>query len=151
MAQWVIRLITHSGRIELFLIPASVTRKEGTTLFNDALNTFYLRLYDIRHMVKDHSDSERGNPLPPHRLSVTKVVVCAILSVRWCILKEPLLLIKKRSPCSGGRGFLLLSEWSFTICLMPYTRIIKSTKKTAVNLVTKVLIIHKENCCKLSY
>ena len=37
-------------------------------LFNDALNTFYLRLYGVRHMVKDHSDSERGNPLPPHRL-----------------------------------------------------------------------------------
>ena len=37
-------------------------------LFNDALNTFYLRLYGVRHMVKDHSDSEKGNPLPPHRL-----------------------------------------------------------------------------------
>ena len=37
-------------------------------VFNDALNTFYLRLYGIRHMVKDHSDSEKGNPLPPHRL-----------------------------------------------------------------------------------
>ena len=36
-------------------------------LFNDALNTFYLRLYGVGHMVKDHSDSERGNPLPPHR------------------------------------------------------------------------------------
>ena len=24
---------------------------------------FYLRLYGIRHMVKDHSDSQRGNPL----------------------------------------------------------------------------------------
>ena len=31
-------------------------------LFNDALNTFYLRLYGVRHMVKDHSDSEKGNP-----------------------------------------------------------------------------------------
>ena len=30
-------------------------------LFNDALNTFYLRLYGVRHMVKDHSDSEKGN------------------------------------------------------------------------------------------
>ena len=29
---------------------------------------FILRLYDIGHMVKDHSDSERGNPLPPHGL-----------------------------------------------------------------------------------
>ena len=37
-------------------------------LFNDALNTFYLRLYSVRHMVKDHSDSEIGNPLPPHGL-----------------------------------------------------------------------------------
>ena len=37
-------------------------RKEGNVVFNDALNTFYLRLYG------DHSDSERGNPLPPHGL-----------------------------------------------------------------------------------
>ena len=37
-------------------------------LFNDALNTFYLRLYGVGHMEKDHSDSERGNPLPPHGL-----------------------------------------------------------------------------------
>ena len=43
-------------------------RKEGDVLFNDALNTFYLRLYGVRHMVKDHSDSEKGNPLSPHRL-----------------------------------------------------------------------------------
>ena len=33
--------------------------KEGNVLFNDTLNTFYLRLYGVRHMVKDHSDSER--------------------------------------------------------------------------------------------
>ena len=44
------------------------SRKEGNVLFNDAVNTFYLRLYRVRHMVKDHSDSERGNPLPPHGL-----------------------------------------------------------------------------------
>ena len=43
-------------------------RKEGNVLFNDALNTFYLWLYGIRHMVTDHSDSEKGNPLSPHRL-----------------------------------------------------------------------------------
>ena len=41
---------------------------EGNVLFNDALNKFYLRSYGVRHMVKDHSDSERGNPLLPHRL-----------------------------------------------------------------------------------
>ena len=42
--------------------------RERNVLFNDALNTFYLRLYGVRHMVKDHYDSEKGNPLPPHRL-----------------------------------------------------------------------------------
>ena len=41
---------------------------EGNVLFNNALNTFYLRLYGVRHMVKDHSDSEKVNPLPPHGL-----------------------------------------------------------------------------------
>ena len=34
-------------------------RKEGNVLFNDALNTFYLQLYGVGHMVKDYSDSER--------------------------------------------------------------------------------------------
>ena len=33
-------------------------RKDGrNVLFNDALNTFYLRLYGVRYMVKDHSDT----------------------------------------------------------------------------------------------
>ena len=36
-----------------------VRKRERNVLFNDALNTFYLRLYGVRHMVKDHSDSER--------------------------------------------------------------------------------------------
>ena len=43
-------------------------RKEENVLFNEALNTFYLWLYGVRHMVKDHSDSERGNLLLPHGL-----------------------------------------------------------------------------------
>ena len=41
------------------LIPRDV--KEGNVLFNDALNTFYLRLYSVRYMVKDHSDNDKGN------------------------------------------------------------------------------------------
>ena len=56
-----------------------VTRKEGNVLFNDALNTFYLRLYGIRHMVKDHSDSERENPLPPLFLISSKVSFICII------------------------------------------------------------------------
>ena len=35
-------------------------RKEGNVLFNDALDTFYLRLYGIGHMVEDRSDNKRG-------------------------------------------------------------------------------------------
>ena len=42
--------------------------EEGHVIFNDALNTFYLRLYGVGHMVKDHPDSERGNPLPSYGL-----------------------------------------------------------------------------------
>ena len=39
-------------------------RKEGrNALFNDTLNTF-----GVGHMIKNHSDSERGNLLPPHGL-----------------------------------------------------------------------------------
>ena len=58
-------LTTHSTH---FIYGYMEERKEGNVLFNDALNTFYLRLYGIKHMVKDHSDSERGNPLSPHGL-----------------------------------------------------------------------------------
>ena len=53
---------------------------------------------------------------------VAKVVVCIILSFMMVHIKEPLLLIGKCSLC-GGSGFpFSLSEWSFTICLMPYNR-----------------------------
>ena len=33
--------------------------KEGNVLFNDTHNTFYLRLYGVSHMVKNHTDRER--------------------------------------------------------------------------------------------
>ena len=33
--------------------------RKGNVLFNDALNTFYLRLYGVGHMVKYHSGSKR--------------------------------------------------------------------------------------------
>ena len=53
---------TCNGESSLF---GCVERNEGNVLFNDALNTFYLQLYCIGHMVKDHSYSESGNQLPP--------------------------------------------------------------------------------------
>ena len=33
-------------------------REEGNVLFNDTLNTFYLWLYGVGHMVKCHSDKK---------------------------------------------------------------------------------------------
>ena len=54
--------------VSIMLMQHDERTNERNVLFNDALNTFYLWLYCVRHMVKDHSDSEKGNPLPPHRL-----------------------------------------------------------------------------------
>ena len=66
---YLINLMFFTYRDSCYLINSSLQgRKEGNVLFNDALNTFYLRLYGVRHMVKDHSYSEKGNPLPPHWL-----------------------------------------------------------------------------------
>ena len=55
-------VITHS---KVFLINGYIvigqfllTERERNVLFNDALNTSYLRLYGVIHMVKDHSGSE---------------------------------------------------------------------------------------------
>ena len=53
-------------------------------------------------------------PRPGHVMSYP---VCGMVHI-----KEPLLLIEKSSPCGSSRFPLSLSEWSFTICLMPYNR-----------------------------
>ena len=68
-------------------------RKEWNVLFNNALNTFYLRLYDVRHMVKDHSDSEKGNQLPPHRLlfRISKGSFICTIPQTWYHIPWPLL------------------------------------------------------------
>ena len=70
--------------------------RERNVLFNDVLNTFYLRLYGVRHMVKDHSDRERGNPLPPHGLLLPinskGYFICTIpqtgLHIPWPLLHQ---------------------------------------------------------------
>ena len=63
---WGIKLITHCTMSECSYHGATSHKKEGNVLFNDALNTFYLRLYGVRHMVKDHSDSEGEETLCRH-------------------------------------------------------------------------------------
>ena len=44
---------------DAFLVRVSIYNKEGNVLFNNALNTFYLQFYGVKHMLKDHSDIER--------------------------------------------------------------------------------------------
>ena len=47
-------LTTHSTPFIYGYMASDIwLRKEGNVLFNDALNTFYLRLYGVRHMVKE--------------------------------------------------------------------------------------------------
>ena len=65
--------------------------KEGKVLFNDALNTFYLRLYGVRHMVKDISNSEKGNPLPPHGLLLPISSKGSIIRQTGSYIQRPLL------------------------------------------------------------
>ena len=61
-----------------FLIQLSI--QDGNVLFNNELNTFYLWIYDVRHMVEDQSDSERGNPLHGLFLQISskESVICTI-------------------------------------------------------------------------
>ena len=65
--------------IEIFL---SLGRKEGNVSFNDTLTTFYLWLYGVRHMVKNHTDRERGNPLLPLVFWLAAMVLLYASSLR---------------------------------------------------------------------
>ena len=51
--------------LKWYFLSIFIWRKKGNVLFNDVLNTFYLQLYGIKHMVKDYLDCKKGNPLPP--------------------------------------------------------------------------------------
>ena len=51
--------------------------KEGNVLFNDALNTLYLRLYGVRHMVEDHSEETRCRHMGYSFRLATKVLLYA--------------------------------------------------------------------------
>ena len=50
---------TQGDRLQAEQLDTVRSVQEGNVLFNDALKTFYLRLYVVTHRVKDHSDSER--------------------------------------------------------------------------------------------
>ena len=80
------------------------------TSFNhkwNVLSTSLKHYFLFQPVLHDWCNKGRGMCYP----------VCGMLHI-----KEPLLLIEKSSHC-GSSGFpLTLSEWSFTICLMPYNR-----------------------------
>ena len=60
------------------MLPISVRKDEGRIMFYLTTHSthFILRLYGVKHMVKDHSDSERGNPQPP--ISSKGSFICTI-------------------------------------------------------------------------
>ena len=62
---------------------------DGYVLFNDSLNTFYLWLYGVRHMVKEHT--ERGNLLLLHGLLFpisSKGSLYASSHIPWSLLHQ---------------------------------------------------------------
>ena len=88
--------------------------RESNVLFNDALNTFYLRLYGVRHMVKDHSDSEKGERererenffyLMTHS---THFIYCYMVSDIWL---RTILIVRKETRCHHiGYSFWLTAR-----------------------------------------
>ena len=81
-------------------------RKEGNVLFNDALNTFYLRSYGVRNMVKDHGDSQIWNPLLIlhgllFSISSKGSFICTISHTGWHIPQ----------PCSHGALAGTTAQW----------------------------------------
>ena len=95
-----------------------VQRTEGNVLFNNVLNTFYLRFYGI-------GSSEVGSPIDPSwwtywhisrssqcsTTGVTVAVVCTILSIAHERVTHEVVAVGFHS---------MVSEWSFVMCLLTY-------------------------------
>ena len=69
LSEWSFNICLMPYHHKYNVLIASLNKKTFP-LFNDALITFYLQLYGVRNMVKDHSDSKRGNLLSPNGLLV---------------------------------------------------------------------------------
>ena len=67
----------HLGKNNTLSIQHVYQWNEGNVLFNDALNTFYLRLYGVRHMVKDHLGYS-------FRLTAMGSFICTIPQIGLC-------------------------------------------------------------------
>ena len=74
--------------------------QESNVSFNDALNTFYLRVYSVEHVVMDQLDSQRGNPLPllfsiNNKGSFISTIPQTGQLITWPLLYQPW--------CTGGK------------------------------------------------
>ena len=119
---WVVGSILHGILIELFLVgmcypvcgmvhikPLLLTWKtsacsggRGFLLSHWSLMVDLLCYFSFQPMQHDWINKGHGMCYPVYRM---------------VHIKDPLLLMKKGSPCSGGSRFpLLLSKWSCTIC-----------------------------------
>ena len=76
--------------------------KEGNVLFNNTLDTFYLQLYGVEHMV-DQSTYFSVQPVLHNWYNKHCGMYCPVSGMEH--VKDLLLLIKKSNPRSGGSRF----------------------------------------------
>ena len=71
----------HKKKESIFSLPFVKPSRKGKEMFYLTTHSthFILRLYGVRHMVKDHSDSEKGNALPPGRIAHTTAFVTPVM------------------------------------------------------------------------
>ena len=116
-----VKLKTHQ-----WLTKHKLTVHQGSTR-----SEMYLRGYgrDSAHGTIGHLiEPSWGNPLNYFPFQPLFYDWCNMTNNSMCYhvcemvhIKEPLLLTENSSPCGDGSRFpLSLSEWSFTICSMPY-------------------------------
>ena len=55
-----------------------IRKNERNEMFYLTMNSFYLWLYGFGHMVKDHSDRKRGNPLLFFPINNKDSFICTI-------------------------------------------------------------------------
>ena len=60
--------LTHPDLYSLFCVWVCMEGRKEMFYLTTHSTHFYLRLYDVKHMVKDHLDSEKRHTLPPHGL-----------------------------------------------------------------------------------
>ena len=111
--------------------------RERNVLFNDALNTFYLRLCGVRHMVKDHSDSERDRD--------RNVLFNDALNTFYIRLYGVRHMVKDHSDSEKGnllpphRLLLSINSKGSFICTIPH-------KKLYILIILRVQVVNGKYC-----